>query len=349
MQTYSAKPLNCSFLLTLLLCTACAPSVKYVALAPTGPPRGLTDPVEVYFNDTEIPPGFSVLGEIHIGDTGFSTGCDLDAVVGIAKDKARSVGADAIYLELVAGPDISSTCYRITARVLRYDTAPGVTETAVGSQPVTTAEHVNWRRPAPSADEILYVRHEDRNPRIHADRFERAADAVVRLDGPTGTATGFVITRDGLALTNHHVVENQTYLEASLRDGRRLPVRVLRSDSTADVALVQIDCAVDCFTLDLATMNPRVGADVHVIGNALALDHTLTRGIVSGLRLARGVTLIQTDAALNLGNSGGPIILAETGEVLAVVTWKVAGGTAEGLGFGVSVIDALRVLGIQYQ
>jgi S1-C subfamily serine protease len=333
--------------LALVLTVSCAPAVTYTELGPAAPAKGIADPIPVYFDDTDIPPGFTVAGELRIGDTGFSTGCDLDAVIGIAKDRARKVGADAVYVARVVRPDFSSTCYRITARLLRYPAAAAPESPRPGQAPAVP-EDVFWGRPVPNPHDVLFLRPDDLNPSPAADSFERAADAIVRLAGSRGSATGVLITRDGLALTNHHVVENQTRLEATLRDGRRLAVRVLRSDSSTDVALIQIDCERDCFTLDLATATPRIGTEVHVIGNPFALDYTLTRGIISGLRLSGGVTLIQTDAALNPGNSGGPILEAGTGVVLGIVSWKVTGQRAEGLGFGVSVPDALRVLGIQH-
>ena len=142
---------------------------------------------------------------------------------------------------------------------------------------------------------------------------------------------------------------NQAVRKSVLRDGRQLAVRILRSNPEADVALIQINCSSDCFTLDPARSSPRVGTEVHVIGNPLALDYTLTRGIVSGLRLAGGVTLVQTDAAINPGNSGGPIIDAKTREVVAIVSLKATAQGVEGLGFGIAISDALRVLGIQWQ
>lgn len=208
---------------------------------------------------------------------------------------------------------------------------------------------IKWRRANPSQTEVLQLKAADKFPSTNPDVFERSAAAVVSLRGSQGTGTGFLITRDGLALTNHHVVDKQNGLSATLRDGRQLAVRVLRSSPDADVALIQVHCASDCFTLDLTRGNPTIGRDVYVIGNALALDFTLTRGIVSGLRLVRGVTLVQTDAAINPGNSGGPIIDAKTREVLAIVASKVTAEGAEGVGFGVAIGDALRVLGIQSQ
>jgi TPR repeat protein len=222
-------------------------------------------------------------------------------------------------------------------------------EAAVSSRVALPETAIGWRRVAPTSTAILQLKPEDRRPSPDLDMFERSAAAVAGLSGSQGTGTAVLITRDGLALTNHHVVDKQGALTATLRDGRRLAVRTLRSNPEADLALIQINCASDCFTLDLARSNPRIGGEVHVIGNPLALDYTLTRGIVSGLRLAGGVTLIQTDAALNSGNSGGPIIDAMTRDVVAIVAWKVGEQGAEGLGFGVAIQDALRVLGIQWQ
>jgi S1-C subfamily serine protease len=333
-----------------MLTASCAPSVKYQALQPAAPPKGLADPVDVYVDDSKIPPGVTLLGELRVGDSGFSTGCDLNTVMSIVKDKARSVGADAVYVVRVTEPDFSSTCYRVRARLLKY--AQVRTASEANMPPLASPgsfARVTWRRTAPGANDIVQLTETDRYPSAKTDAFERAADAIVRISGSRGAGSGFFITRDGLALTNHHVVEGQTDLQASLRDGRHLAVRVLRSDVNADIALIEIACSTDCFTLDMAASNPKVGTDVSVIGNPMALDYTLTRGVVSGLRLAGGVTLIQTDAALNPGNSGGPILDGRTNQVLGVVSWKVTGDRAEGLGFGVTAVDALRVLGVQRQ
>ncbi len=324
------------------LLAGCAPAVTYVPLKPAGPPKDLAERIDVFVDDREIPEGVSVVGEVRVGDTGFSTGCDLNSVIALVKDKARAAGADAVYLARVVEPDFTSTCYRVTARLLKYGEAP----TAIATRRRVQAVDVPWRRAEPAPTAILQIHAGNLNVSANSDRFQRAIDAVVGLSGNRGSGSGFFITRDGLALTNHHVVENQDSLEATLRDGRRVPARVLRSDANADVALVQVHCATDCFTLDLAKSNPRVGSDVYAIGNPLTLDFTITRGVVSGLRLASGVTLLQTDAALNQGNSGGPIIASETNEAVAVVSWKITGRGAEGLGFGISIGDALRVLGV---
>ena len=126
------------------------------------------------------------------------------------------------------------------------------------SAPVETAT-ASWRRAEPSPIAILQLKPEDSKPSPAADMFERSAAGVAGLKGDQGTGTAFFITRDGLALTNHHVVANQGTLRATLRDGRQLAVRVLRSNPDADVALIQIDCSNDCYTLSLAGTTRRSG------------------------------------------------------------------------------------------
>ena len=108
----------------------------------------------------------------------------------------------------------------------------------------------------------------------------------------------------------------------------------------------EVQCDPDCLTLSLGSANDvTLGSDIFALGHPAGLTATVTRGIVGGLRRAGGVTLVQVDAALNTGNSGGPIIDAETGDVIAIVSFKLR--EREGLGFGVAVDDALRVLGVR--
>ena len=114
-----------------------------------------------------------------------------------------------------------------------------------------------------------------------------------------GGGSGFVISRDGLALTNYHVVADGQEMRAVLRDGRRLPLRVLRVNEDADVALVQVACIEACHALTVTTRTPPIGTDVYVVGNPLGLDHTLTAGVVSGIRRQGSHVPIQTDATVN--------------------------------------------------
>ncbi|MCY3545264.1 MAG: trypsin-like peptidase domain-containing protein [Gemmatimonadetes bacterium] len=178
--------------------------------------------------------------------------------------------------------------------------------------------------------------------------FERVGPAVVSLRGNSALGSAFMISRDGLALTNHHVVDGQLTLAARFPGGRERPARVIRTNKEADIALIEVACDEDCWTVSLDDEHPAVGSDLFVIGTPLteSLSHTMTRGIVSGLRLYSGVTLIQTDAAVNPGNSGAPMVDAASSRVLGIVTSKLIGEQIEGISFGVAIDDALRVVGV---
>lgn len=104
--------------------------------------------------------------------------------------------------------------------------------------------------------------------------------------------------------------------------------------------------------MSLATPTlPKVGTDVFAIGTPMteSLANSVTRGVVGGLRRRGPATLIQTDAAVSPGNSGGPLVEARTGRVLGIVTLKLVAQEVEGLAFAVSIHDALRVLGIAFE
>lgn len=176
--------------------------------------------------------------------------------------------------------------------------------------------------------------------------LDRLTAGIVRIQGSRGLGTAFIITRDGLALTNHHVVARQRNLVARFQDNSVASVRVVRSDENADVALIQIDCVQDCVTVPLGSESQiATGSDVYALGHPSGLTASVSRGIVSGLRLMSGVTLLQTDAALNSGNSGGPIVDVASGQAVAIVSFKLT--ETEGLGFAIVIDDALRVLGLR--
>lgn len=218
----------------------------------------------------------------------------------------------------------------------------GLSETPVSAAGVAA----NWGRPIPGATDVLVLQQRDINPAEGGSVFDRVAAATVQLRGSSATGTAFLITRDGLALTNHHVIANQSQISAVFRDNTQLAVKVLRSSEAADVALVQIRCT-DCTTVLLASADAQTGEDVLAIGNPLGLNQTVTRGIVSGFRLVEGVTWLQTDAAVNRGNSGGPLVRQSDGAAIGVVSAKLSGEGIEGLGFAITITDALRVVGIR--
>ncbi len=176
-----------------------------------------------------------------------------------------------------------------------------------------------------------------------------------------GAGTGVILTADGEVLTNNHVIEGATTIEVVL-DGESEPrsADLLGAEPAADLALVKIRGAKDLPTAQLgSSAGARVGDDVVAIGNALALPGgpTVTEGIISAkdrtLREAGLDGLIQTDAAINHGNSGGPLVNA-AGEVIGINTAVIRGGgsEAEGIGLAIAIdtakpiLDALRKGGI---
>ena len=171
----------------------------------------------------------------------------------------------------------------------------------------------------------------------------QATPAVVSVRSRSGAGSGVLIRADGVILTNAHVVGNSTTVEVGLATGERLTGRVLGGDPSIDVAVVDVEGA-DLPTAPLGNSDAlQVGQTAIAIGNPLALERTVTRGIVSALNRNQeqiGLDeLIQTDAAINPGNSGGPL-LDSRGRVIGINTAILRGGGgigAEGLGFAIPI------------
>ena len=177
-----------------------------------------------------------------------------------------------------------------------------------------------------------------------------------------GAGSGFVLSSDGLIVTNNHVVSGATAITVTLADGRKLDARVLGRDANSDLAVLKVDAtglpAVKIGRSDALV----VGDEVVAIGNALALDGgpTVTQGIISALdrTISAGDQggagpngqgsssetlrhLLQTDAAINPGNSGGPLLNA-AGEVVGINT--AVAGDAQNIGFAVAIDKALPII-----
>ncbi|HET9299017.1 MAG TPA: Do family serine endopeptidase [Candidatus Polarisedimenticolaceae bacterium] len=165
--------------------------------------------------------------------------------------------------------------------------------------------------------------------------------------------SGFIISHDGYILTNNHVVEGATKLKVEMKSGTRYDAKVVGTDPSIDMALIKIDTqGKQLPSLPLGDSDKlRVGEWVVAIGNPLNLDNTVTVGVVSAKerRVPIGgtdngvATFIQTDAAINRGNSGGPL-LDSRGRVVgmntAILRGAFGGGMAEGIGFALPITDA---------
>ena len=185
---------------------------------------------------------------------------------------------------------------------------------------------------------------------ISVVQADRAAPPAAAAAGPGRRAltrsqgTGFLIHRDGYILTNHHVIENADEIRVRLVDDREFAGQVVGSDERTDVALLKIEVAGEIAVAPLGDSDHiEIGEWVMAIGNPFGLDHTVTVGIISGKGrrdvrpggMAAGFfDFIQTDASINVGNSGGPLINLR-GEVIGVNTAINAQG--QGIAFAIPI------------
>jgi S1-C subfamily serine protease len=170
-----------------------------------------------------------------------------------------------------------------------------------------------------------------------------------------GQGSGFILDREGHILTNNHVVEGAQSVEVTLWNKKRYTATVLLTDRAHDIALLQIKDAPNLTPATLANSNNLlVGQRVYAIGNPFGFQGTMTRGMISALRsvqLPSGMKIenaIQTDASVNPGNSGGPLLNSH-GEVIGITTMIASnpnGGADQsaGIGFAIPIATAKTVL-----
>ncbi len=191
---------------------------------------------------------------------------------------------------------------------------------------------------------------------------EKSADSVVEITTETvqtgtmlqqyissGAGSGVIITEDGYILTNNHVIEGATNISITLRNGETYPAALIGLDEQLDVALLKVE-ATGLSAASIGTSSDlMVGQTVVAIGNPLGqLGGTVTDGIISALD--RNITLggethnlLQTNAAVNPGNSGGGLFDAQ-GNLIALVVAKSGGENVEGIGFAIPIDDILAIL-----
>jgi serine protease Do len=164
-------------------------------------------------------------------------------------------------------------------------------------------------------------------------------------EAPRGVGSGFIISADGFVLTNAHVVDGADEVYVTLTDKREFKAKIIGADKRADVALVKIEGS-NLPRLTIGDSNKlRVGEWVIAIGSPFGLENTVTSGIVSAKARDTGdfLPLIQTDVAVNPGNSGGPLINMR-GEVVGINSqiYSRSGGYM-GISFAIPIDEAMRV------
>ena len=201
-----------------------------------------------------------------------------------------------------------------------------------------------------AATEVADKDNEDKDDQLSnnplLDMFRRQARRPTR-----GVGSGFIVSPKGYILTNEHVVEGSTRIIVGLQSGEKYRGRVIGIDEETDVAVVKIDAPQDLPTVTLGDSNAsQVGDWVLAIGSPFGLDQTVTAGIISKKEretpyFTNFQRFLQTDAAINRGNSGGPLVNMR-GEVIGINS-QIATSTGDynGIGFALPAVEAKFVYG----
>lgn len=190
---------------------------------------------------------------------------------------------------------------------------------------------------------VVVIRTEQQNPTLTRDGVSKTT--------ARGLGSGVIINSEGLILTAAHVVDTADTIDVILLDERERKAKVVASLGAADLALIQLlDPPEDLPFVPLGDSDQiKIGAEVFVIGAPYGLGHSLTVGYLSGRRIMKNtpfgdLEFLQTDAAINMGNSGGPMFNRQ-GEVIGIVSHiRSQSGGSEGLGFAASSNMAQELL-----
>ncbi len=260
----------------------------------------------------------------------------------------------ALSLILVLALTLSAGCALFQAQTPKTETTP---PTPPVTQNTTTPIVSGWGIPLPEgqapilpsvADVVALVK-----PSVVAINTKIVAlDLFNRPYAQEGAGSGWIISGDGIIITNNHVVQGADNISVTLEDGRTFPVdpKAVATDTLTDLAVRKISAENLPAVRVGDSAKLRVGDWVVAIGNSLGQGIRATVGIVSrrdvSLEVDQGQTLyglIETDAAINPGNSGGPLVNM-AGEVIGITSAKIAAAGVEGMGYAIGTDTALPII-----
>jgi serine protease Do len=280
---------------------------------------------------------------------------------GVEPDAVPAAGAAPTAAEPARPRTARLVALVLTTALLSAGLSAGFTYVAVSTQPRAETPTAQTASPAANAQTLSLTQSE---AIVRVAKLAKPAVVTITTTGltdygpfsmpSTGAGSGFIVSSDGLILTNYHVVMDSKSLTVALDDGRQFDARVVSTDQTHDLALVRVD-ATGLSTLGLADSSTvQVGQLAIAIGSPLGtFTDSVTQGIVSGLDRSisvgeRGTNftedltgLIQTDAAINPGNSGGPLLDAG-GQVIGVIT--ASSSSAQNMGFAIPINQAKALI-----
>lgn len=250
-----------------------------------------------------------------------------------SKNIKLTIGVIATAIVLLA----LSSCSIIEERFPGFNLSSAQTTTPASTQPPI---NTTWDPPKTSSGFEL---------ENWVEAVEKVRPSVVAVETSTGAGSGWIIDSDGLIVTNEHVVEGASEVGVVLHDGRYLEAISIYADAITDIAIIRVDeTGLPAASIG-SSSSLKVGQPVAAVGNALGLGISMKGGWVSHLNVSTVIEgralygLIETDAAMNPGNSGGPLINL-AGEVIGITNAKLVDITIESVGYAISTDSALPVI-----
>ncbi len=233
--------------------------------------------------------------------------------------------------------------FNLTACSIIIEQLPGSGTTPATNTTTTTNPppvHTTWTPPEPGGSAEL---------ENWIQAVEKVKPSVVAVETSTGSGSGWIIDSAGIIVTNEHVVVDAWEVGVILEDGSYYLAQSIYTDPITDIAVILIDATGLPAAAIGNSSNLKVGQPVAAIGNALGLGISMKGGWVSQLNVSTVIEnralygLIETDAAMNPGNSGGPLINL-AGEVVGITNAKLVDVTIESVGYAISIDSALPVI-----